>query len=230
MANLARQSHLFCDRRIEIVPTGVDLSVFKPQNKITVRDQLNISRDRLVIAFGALDLYGDARKGFAKLNSALEHIACSNLAPRCLALIFGRQQLPKERLPITAHFLGHLDSDSALADAYAAADIVVVPSLEDNLPNVALEAIACGVPVVGFNVGGMPEIIRSGWNGALALNKDAESLSVAICEVLNKPERLNEMSNNAVQHARKHFSLIQQGQRFYELYADLHAARKTSIS
>ena len=221
MACLARQSRLFRERRIEVIPTGVDLSIFRPQNRLDLRERLGIPLDRLVIAFGALDPDGDTRKGYAELSASLQRIAASPLAPRVIALIFGRQQLPNERLPIATRFLGRLDQDQALADAYSAADIVAVPSLEDNLPNVALEAIACGVPVCGFDVGGMPDIVRNGWNGFLVPLRDSRALADGMIALLGDDSLRQQMAENARAHAVQRFSLDTQAHTYATLYAEL---------
>lgn len=228
MGRLAQQSSLFGERRIEIVPTGVDTSVFRPQDKVALRARLDIPQDRLVIAFGALDPDGDRRKGYVELNAALERLAASPLAPRMLALIFGREQLPGEQLPIPTRFIGRLDRDEALAAAYGAADIVAVPSLEDNLPNVALEAIACGVPVCGFDVGGMPDIVRNGWNGFLAPLRDSRVLADGAAAILGDDDLRRHMAGNARAHAAQRFSLDGQANTYAALYAELAGRQRAS--
>jgi glycosyltransferase involved in cell wall biosynthesis len=228
MAGLARKSRLFGERRIEVVPTGVDLSVFRPQDRSVLRQRLDIPQDHLVIAFGALDPDGDTRKGYAELSAALQRVAASPLGSRVLALIFGRRQLPNERLPIEARFLGRLDQDRALADAYSTADIVAVPSLEDNLPNVALEAIACGVPVGGFDVGGMLDIVRSGWNGFLAPLRDSHALADGMIAILGNDTMRRQMAENARAHAERRFSLDAQANAYAKLFAEIVDARRAS--
>lgn len=228
IAHLARQSKLFSERRIEVVPTGVDLAVYRPQHSVVLRERLNIPQDSLVIAFGALDPGGDKRKGYSELSGALHRIAASQLAPRVLALIFGQQRLPNERLPIAARFLGHIDQDQALADIYSAADIVAVPSLEDNLPNVALEAIACGTPVCGFDVGGMSDIVRNGWNGFLAPLRDSYALADGMIAILGDASLRRQMSERARMHAEKRFSLDAQAHTYAKLYAELVTMKRAS--
>lgn len=230
MASLARESSLFGARRIEVVPTGVDLSVFRSQDRGALRERFDIPQDHLVIAFGAMNPDGDMRKGYAELSAALLRIAASPLASRVSALIFGRSQLPGERLPIPARFLGRLEQDHALAEAYSAADIVAVPSLEDNLPNVALEAIACGVPVCGFDVGGMSDIVRSGWNGVLAPLGDSHALADGMIAILENASLRKKMADNARSHAEHHFSLETQARAYAQLFAEIFDARRFSRS
>lgn len=228
IADLAAKSSLFGERRIEVVPTGVDVSTFRPQEKAALRERLGIPQDRLVIAFGALDPDGDQRKGYTELNTALQRLAASPLASRMLALIFGRGQMPGKQLPVAARFIGRLDQDQALAETYAAADIVAVPSLEDNLPNIALEAIACGVPVCGFDVGGMPDIVRNGWNGFLAPLRDSHALADGMLSILADDGLRRQMALNARTHAEQRFSLDGQANTYAALYAELAGRRRAT--
>lgn len=221
IAQQAQRSSLFGKRRIEVVPTGVDIEVFRPQDKQVARARLGIPQDRLVIAFGALDPSGDKRKGYAQLDAALHRLAVSPLAPRLLALIFGREQLPGEQLPISACFIGRLNQDASLVEAYSAADIVAVPSLEDNLPNVALEAIACGTPVCGFDVCGMPDIVRNGWNGFLVSACDGVALADSMAAILADDALRAQMATNARMQAKQKFSLTVQAHTYAQLYTEL---------
>jgi glycosyltransferase involved in cell wall biosynthesis len=166
----------------------------------------------------------DVRKGYRELRSALELVAQSPLASRIQAVVFGSDApLPADLLPIPAVSLGRLQGDEALAAAYNCADLVVVPSLEDNLPNVALEAIACGAPVAAFNVCGMPDIVTDGWNGRLAAGGDAASLGRAIVEVLSDSQSLLTMRSNARNHAEENFSLSGQARSYLRLYGNILA-------
>jgi len=93
-----------------------------------------------------------------------------------------------------------------------------LPTLEDNLPNTAIEAISCGVPVVAFNVGGIAEIIQDGQNGRLVPVGDVEGLRFAICDLLRQPEALEKMKQNAREVALRKYKLEYQVQRYVELY------------
>lgn len=129
--------------------------------------------------------------------------------------------LPPDLFPIPAVSLGLLDGDEALSAAYNCADLVVVPSLEDNLPNVALEAIACGTPVVAFDLCGMPDIVTDGWNGRLVPQVDPVGLGRALVEMLSDVEGLQKMRLNARQYAEDKFSLEHQARSYNSLYEDI---------
>jgi glycosyltransferase involved in cell wall biosynthesis len=178
-----------------------------------------LSQDRLLILFGAMSPTDDMRKGFRELRRALEVVAQSPLASRTQAVVFGSNTpLPPDLLPIPAVSLGRLDGDEALATAYNCADLVVVPSLEDNLPNVALEAIACGAPVAAFDLCGMPDVVTDGWNGRLVPRVDPVSLGHALVDMLSDSEKLLTMRLNARQRAQRSFSLKDQAEAYLALY------------
>lgn len=226
MAGLARRSSLFADRRVEVIPTGVDLERYRPGNRAAARARWGLPQDRLLVLFGAMSPADDVRKGYRELRSALEVVAQSPLASRIHAVVFGSDApLPADLLPIPAVSLGRLQGDEALAAAYNCADLVVVPSLEDNLPNVALEAIACGAPVAAFNVCGMPDIVRDGWNGRLVPRVDPEGLGRALVEMLSDSESLLTMRLNARQRAQRSFSLKDQAKAYLALYEQTVARR-----
>ncbi len=231
IAGLARRSSLFSERPVVVIPTGVDIERFRPIDRLQARARFGIPQDRSVVMFGALDPEGDARKGFKQLCAALDILGRNALQAPPLAVVFGRPPATGScELPIQTIFLGQLDDDESLAAAYSAADVVLVPSLEDNLPNVALEAIACGTPVVGFEVCGMPEIVRHQWNGFLGKYTNGTELAEGIRWTLQDADRLVALSQNARKMAEEHFDLRRQGERYHVLYADLLAHRRSRDS
>lgn len=219
MADLARKSTLFGERRIEVIPTGVDTDTYRPMERTQARARWGIPQDKTVILFGAMDT-ADPRKGFAQLQGALQYVAGTDQRHQLLAVIFGQSGLVAADIPIASKFLGRLEDDAALVAAYCAADMVIVPSLEDNLPNVGLEAIACGAPVIGFNVCGMRDIVQHGVNGALANKVDAAALAAEIIAMLESGQ-IVQMSANARTRAQARFSLTKQAQSYLELYQEL---------
>jgi glycosyltransferase involved in cell wall biosynthesis len=224
MAQLARRSALFSQRRIVTIPTGIDLKIYHPMDQAQARAHLGIPADRKVILFGAMSPADDIRKGFNEMRIALQMVAGSNASDKVMAVVFGSQEsLPA--LPVPAISLGRLNTDASLAAAYSCADVVLVPSLEDNLPNVALESIACGVPVAAFDVCGMPEIVRDGWNGILAPRLEAAALGSAVAHLLADEARLKFMRLNARGHAEARFSITDQARNYFNLYSELIGMR-----
>lgn len=229
IASLARRSSLFSQRRVDVIPTGIDLARYRPMDRNEARGRLGIPVEKKVLVFGAMSPTGDIRKGFKELSIAFEVLANGSLAGRLLAVVFGNQgDLPT--LPVPTLSLGRLNNDESLAIAYACADMAVVPSLEDNLPNVALEATACGTPVAGFDVCGMPDIVRDGWNGILVPQRDARMLGHGIAEVLSNNGLLSQMRINARAHAEARFSIVNQARDYLRLYTELTDKQRTVSS
>jgi len=221
IAGLARRSSLFSQRKIVVIPTGVDLTIYQPMDRGKARALLGIPADRKVIVFGAMSPSDDVRKGYRELSTALQVVAATPaLSHKVLAVVFGSSE-PLPALPVPVVSVGRLNDDASLTAVYSCADLVVVPSLEDNLPNVALEAIACGAPVAAFDVCGMPDIVRDGWNGILAARHDAPALGRTIADLLVDNERLAYMRINARLHAEVKYSMQRQTESYINLYSSL---------
>jgi glycosyltransferase involved in cell wall biosynthesis len=135
-------------------------------------------------------------------------------------LSLGRNS-PDVRLDIPWVHVGSVDNDRFLSMVYSAADMFAICSLQDNLPNTVLEAMACGVPVVGHAIGGIPDMVRNGETGFTVPVGDAGALADAICGVLNDRARCVEMGANARRIAEQEYPLDLQARRYAELYKDL---------
>lgn len=186
LADRARRSGLFGQRKVVAIPNPLDTDVFAPVPKQQARRTLGLPENKHLILFAAMRL--DApMKGFAYFREALERLAAAFPESRETTelLLFGQS---KEEdfagLPYKAHALGRLSDSQRIAQAYAAASVFVIPSLEENLPYTIMEAMSCGTPSVGFRIGGIPELIDDGVNGGLAAYRSAESLSGKIAAVL----------------------------------------------
>jgi glycogen synthase len=112
--------------------------------------------------------------------------------------------------------------------AYAAADLFVLPSLEDNLPNHALEALACGTPVVAFGVGGIPDVVRTGETGRLVPSRDETKMGEAILDLIRDREALERMSRNGIALIEREFSLEIQARCYRSLFEDALDRRSPS--
>jgi len=173
LATEATSSSLFSDRRITVIPYGLQLGIFQPRPNSNLREAHGLSDKDLVILFGAHA--HTRRKGFEHLQALLEVIPPYLQGKRVVVTAFGH--ISKDltsRIPVLE--LGFVADPHKLAEFYSMADAYVLPSIEDNLPNTVLEALACGTPVVGFDIGGMPDMVRHGINGWLTTLGDIDGL------------------------------------------------------
>ena len=222
LAEKARAASLFRDRPVRVIPNGLDLDRFQPVDPGLARRLLGLPPERSYLLFGAFDPAGERRKGFGLLQAALQHLAGSGWRDRLDLLVVGAAApaAPLD-LGLRTHFLGLLRDELSMALALAAADAVVVPSTQDNLPNMAVEAFACGRPCVGFAVGGLPEIVEDGLNGRLAPPFETGELAAAIAWVLEDQERRRALGRAARQKAERTFDLRLVARRYAELYAEV---------
>ena len=219
LARCARESVLFRDRRIEVIPTGQDTEAFRPMSKSFAREALRLPPDTKLIMSAAADL-GEARKGLAHLLNALQLLRGRNYE----LVLLGDMPRSTPQFSLKVHWLGRLHDDVSLALAYSASDVFVAPSTQENLANTVIEAMACGVPCVAFRIGGMPEIIRSGRNGHLAEPFDPQSLAHGIVSLLESGEGYRQLSQQARSTAEREFSAPLQAQRYEALYAEIFEA------
>ncbi len=136
----------------------------------------------------AADSVDNYRKGFDLLFAAISQMP-AHQRPFTVAIV---GMLNQKKLDDFAFLLGRIDHQRTLALAYSAADVFVAPSRAEAFGQVALEAMACGTPVVAFNVGGLPDMVRPGLTGLLAAPEDATALGEAISIILSDRELLNE--------------------------------------
>lgn len=221
LADCAGRSRLFKGKRIEVIPNGIDTQIYKPMDKAFCRDLLGLPQSCCLVLFGAMNATSDPRKGFGLLRQALDLLPQDSGIELC---IFGASK-PSNPLDLSVpvHYLGKVHDDVTMAAVYSAADTVVVPSREDNLPNVVMEALACGTPCVAFDVGGLPDMIEHQYNGYLAKPFDVEDLVQGITWVLGDTERLKRLSENARTKVNESFSIEKIALRYVDLYQEILA-------
>jgi len=200
---------------LHLVPNGIDLSVFQPLDRDQARWALEVPRDAKVVLFVA-EKVGRGRKGFRYLLDALESIPD---AESVRLLTVGAGGVPEDRLRrYRVRNLGALSDERLMCLAYNAADLFVFPTLADNQPLVLIEAMACGTPMVAFDVGGVPELVRHMETGYLAQYRSVEDLLEGIRFLLADDDRRQRMRRRCRQIAEAEYSLALQARRYLELY------------
>jgi glycosyltransferase involved in cell wall biosynthesis len=223
LAKCAASSSLLKDMRIEVIPNGLDTKQYKPIQKSVARSILGLPEDKQLILFGAMSATSDPRKGFNFLQSALQNLSQSGWRERAELVVLGASE-PKNHLELgfKSHYLGRLNDDISLSLVYAAADVFIAPSVQDNLPSTVMESLACATPCVAFDIGGMCDMIEHQQNGYLAKPFDIEDLARGIAWVLEDEERLRKLGVNGLEKVGDNFTLAINSQNYLDLYEDLY--------
>lgn len=214
MAAEVRRSPLLGRFHLAVIPNGVETDVFEPRDSKLARDVLGIPQDANVILFAA-DAVTNRRKGFELLIQALKGLPDSLNA--FLVSVGGGS--PRMDNFIRHLHVGHLENRRLLSLVYSAADVYVVPSLQDNQPNTVLESMACGTPVIGFDVGGIPDMVRPGITGLLAPVEDVRAMRSAVVEMLLQPEKRKAMAAECRRVVLEEYTLDKQVCSYADLYA-----------
>jgi glycosyltransferase involved in cell wall biosynthesis len=219
MAKCVRQSSLLATADVRVIHTGVDVSLYRPFDRAAARDILGLPRDARIVLSSTDDLaLATGRKGTAYLLEAVARVRVS--VPNVHLAVFGAAH-KLEGIPCTA--FGVIRDERLLALIYAAADLFVSTSLEDNLPNTILEALACGLPVVAFGIEGVLDAIRDEHNGFLSTPCDTEILASQISRCLLDDEGRLVMAKNARVEALARFDANRQGTEYAALLDQLCA-------
>ncbi|MDF1584688.1 MAG: glycosyltransferase family 4 protein [Methyloprofundus sp.] len=221
LASCAEASQLLKDKPIICLPNPIDTMVFAPFDRLQARELLKLPLDKKLILFGAMGATSDPRKGFRELAQALDH-----LPAEYELVVFGSSapQTP-QGFKQKAHYLGQLHDDVSLRVLYSAANVMVVPSLQENLSNAIMESIACGTPVVGFDIGGNSDLVDHQINGYLARPFDTNDLANGIDWVLSAIN-YNQLCENAREKVVSTFDSRLVANQYIELYQHIINTQK----
>jgi glycosyltransferase involved in cell wall biosynthesis len=214
MINCAKNSGLTKNKQIYHIPNLVDTAIYKPLNKEMVRQLFSLDRNKKIIGFGAFNALTNPYKGWEYLKDALELIAedAALNEMQIELLIFGSSYSKEmaDNLPFPVHFFGYLHDDYSLSVLYNCMDVFVIPSLMEAFGQTIIESLATDTPVVGFNTGGIPDMVNEN-AGYLAEYKNSVDLAKGITHIL-KYGRKNVVSSIAHFKAEyiveKHYQLI----------------------
>ena len=210
----AKQSHL-SKFKIEHIPNSIDTQIFIPNDRCESRNQLNLPIHTKILLFCSHKL-DNKWKGLDILIKALEKLPTSYLC-----ILIGQKGIIDCKQK-NIKFISLTNSEEELTLYYSASDLLINPTLEDNLPNTVLESIACGTPVIGSNVGGIPDMVRNGLTGFLFETGNSEDLARKIELYFSlSEEKRNEMSKNCREIAVKEYSLEVQAKAYIKLYEEI---------
>lgn len=189
LGECAKESFLFKDRKITVIPNTINVAVFKSIEKTLAREILNLPQDKRLILFGADTGVNNPYKGWSFLCNALQYISVENTE----VVVFGNKlNVEQEKvIPFSVHSMGRLEDNYSLVLLYSAVDVFVTPSLAESFGQTTIEAQACGTMVVGFNIGGIPDLIKHMDTGYLANYKDEKDLASGIEWALQQGDNKN---------------------------------------
>ena len=210
----AKKSALLDGQKVTSVPNPIDTHIYKRGNKQEARQRLGLPLDKKLILF-ASQRVTNQNKGMSYLIDACRQLA--DIPQLGVVILGGHAEEVVSQLPIESFPLGYVNDEQRIVDVYRAADVFVLPSLSENLPNTIMEAMACGVPCVGFRVGGIPEEIDHKKNGYVAEYASALDLAKGIRWILSEAdyERLSEQAVHKVVHSYSQRSVASQYMEVY---------------
>lgn len=206
LVECAKQSSLMKSWPIHLIPYPINTENWKPINKFHAKNILGIDTNKKVILFGAIGGTKDTRKGYHILEEALNILRDSylkNIKDRIQILVFGEVSNKKKINNLPVDFLGSFSDDLSLRVIYSAADVMVVPSIQEAFGQTASEAHACATPVAAFKIGGLIDIVSQKETGYLADPYDPKSLAYGINWILEDDERNKKLSSQARLKAKK---------------------------
>jgi len=212
----AKSSALLKGQKITSIPNPIDTHLYKKGNKQEARQRLGLPLDKKLILF-ASQRVTNVNKGMSYLIEACRQLG-DLMKDLCEVVILGgHAEEVVEQLPMKAHPLGYVNDEQRVIDVYNAADVFVLPSLSENLPNTIMEAMACGVPCVAFRVGGIPEEIDHQKNGYVAVYRDAADLAKGIAWVLQEAD-YESLSQQAVHKVTQCYSQQNVALKYLDVY------------
>ena len=215
LTSVAKQSSLTGRFIMRAIPNPINVEVFSPQDKIFARAKHGVSAGAKVILFGAANI-NDRRKGITYLVEAL-HLLKEDSPENVEIVIFGKNRhFDVTTLPFAVHQLNIIKDEAQLAEVYSMADVFVTTSLEDNLPNMVMEAMACGTPVVAFNTGGITEMVDHMQNGYLVPLGSAQGIANGIAAIMAADHVL--LAQNARQKVLDNYTNKRVAEQYIQLY------------
>lgn len=221
LSGKAKKSYLLRDKTVLSIPNPIDTEVYHPMDQDMTRELLGLPSGKRLLLFGALNVT-DKRKGIDYLIEALRKIEKQDVE----LVVFGQAKDDIRGLfPVPIHSMGYLSDESKIVALYNAVDMFITSSLEENLPNTIMESMACGTPCVGFEIGGIPEMIDHKINGYVASYKDASDLANGIRWVLEHEDQ-QALSDACVKKVQENYTEEVVAKQYMALYKRLLHQKK----
>lgn len=230
LADKAKKSGLLSGQKVISIPNPIDSRAFTKENREEARLYAGLPEGKKLILFVSQRVT-DKRKGMDYFITAINKMveAHPEMKDNCgIAILGGKAEELADKLPLPSYPLGYVSEEKKIASIYNSVDLFVLPSLEDNLPNTIMEAMACGVPCVGFNTGGIPEMIDHLKNGYVAEYKSSDDLARGIHWVLSEADHQS-LSNEAMKKVNQCYSQYAVAMKYIEAYNQAMALKRYKL-
>lgn len=219
IASCARQSALLEGKTVVSIPNPIDTRLYSPRNMSKAREHLVLPLGKTLLLFAAFRVTNKI-KGIDYLCEAIRLIAKEHPdeAAKIAVVAVGKDSDElRSMLPVKVFSFGYVDNERRMIDIYNACNMMLIPTMQDNLPNTIMESMACGRPCVAFRVGGIPQMIDHGENGYVADYKDAADFARGILWTMD-PARYPELCSGARAKVMAEYSETAVARRYYDLY------------
>lgn len=219
LSDMARASRMLGNRNIWSIPNAINTNLYHPISKHESRVHNNLPEDRHLLLFAAFKITNKI-KGIDYLCKAIEILteAHPDMKDKLGLVAVGQEaEALQERISIPVYPMGYITDEHRMVELYNAVDLFLIPTLQDNLPNTIVEAMACAVPCIGFNVGGLPQMIDHLHNGYIARYKDASDFANGIYWALTDGNYA-ELSEMALRKAVESYSEHSIARQYIEVY------------
>ena len=217
LSKLSQNSTIFNNFKHYVIPNGLDTQIFNHKNQVFCRQVFNLPLNKKIVLFVADNLTND-RKGYIYLQKAFENLMNLSIDNDILLCAIGSKSNIESSYKNIVEF-GFIQDERLMSILYGASDVFVIPSLEDNLPNTVIESLCCGTPVIGFDIGGISDMITDGKNGYLCPEISVDSLQQTINKFLENVTTFDRHSIS--KKATEKYALQKQAQNYIELYKSL---------
>ena len=219
LAGEARKSALLEGQTITSIPNPIDTHIYHPLDRQQVRQELDLPIEGRIILFVS-QRATNPYKGMQYLTEACQQLV--KIYPEMVenttvAILGGHAEEVTDQLPFRSYPLGYVNDEQRIVKVYNAADVFVLPSLSENLPNTIMEAMACGIPSIGFRIGGIPEEINHQENGYVANYMDAVDLAKGIRWALDEANT-EEVRKACLRKVAQHYSQQSVAKRYTDVY------------
>jgi len=205
-----------------VIPNGVDLTMFQPGDHALARQKLDLPKNAHIALFIAFQAKTSSIKDYKTLERAMMLLANANqLSKKLLLLCIGERGETIKKDNIEIRFIDYVHDSQTLVSYYHAADVLIHATKSDNFPTTILEAFACGLPVIGTNVGGIPEQIEEETTGLLYEKENHNDLAHKIVFLLSNPTMHKKIAANVVDLATTKFDATEQIRNYIKVYKTL---------